>query len=689
MYLFIILFIIAAAVQREKSCEALCRQDGPKMCSKGSFETDEGYCMNYFVKSDFSEHCYSLTSAEECARDNPLTSESAGRLLVRMGLWKPRRLSDEDPFADVRPFSLGDSPRMTRMRTGSRDEAWPEVVVGVDFLGDAAFEGSENASSEPEEDLAQSALCEVINVIINGWWWDLSDGSLWEAALEDMNSAAFDPSREDWSRWNVDGLIKFSKTSAMDNHPLKEEILIVTFSLVAYISGLYSTLSSSILETSRIREMCASHRATVKEAIQSHFSFIWRDSIRWVQDDKPGRIFESVPLARANRVCPEIFDTAEMRQIVFAHRMQQIVWDDFFPTPRKQLFEINRDTLVADSLNRVMGSSSARLRAGIVIQFTDEEGLDRGGLLRDWFSQFAQEIFDPEKHPFFQPLDHDRNTYRIVKQASISSLNVLRGIGRMIALSIHHKSPLGVKLPLTLWEQMLGNDSILSSETVQADDPVLFKALRTLLDTDLSSPDGIHLTNGLTMNPYSDSLEADIPVTEDNKLEYVGSLIQHRFKTSIEKEIAAFASGFTDIVPLDRFQDLLDPHDLNLMLRGESFIDVADLENHTRLVGYFDDSPQVIWFWELLYDSSVFTQKKLHELLRFATGDSSVPLGGFRNLREFFKLGRVTSMNPDQRLPTASTCFFTLDLPEYSNKDILRTKLIQAIELTSGFDLTL
>jgi E3 ubiquitin-protein ligase HUWE1 len=304
-------------------------------------------------------------------------------------------------------------------------------------------------------------------------------------------------------------------------------------------------------------------------------------------------------------------------------------------------------------------------------------------------SQFAQEIFDPQKHPFFQPLDHDRNTFRLIKQASLSSVNLLRAIGRMIALSIHHKTPLGVKLPLSLWEQMLGKDSVLSSETVQADDPDLFKALRTLLDTDLSSPDGIHLTNGLTMNSHSASLDADIPVTEDNKLEYVGSVIQHRFQTSIEEEIRAFASGFTDIVPLDRFQDLLDPHDLNLMLLGESFIDVADLENHTTLVGYFNDSPQVIWFWELLYDSSVFTQKKLHELLRFATGDSSVPLGGFKNLRESFKLDRVPSMNPDQRLPTASTCFFTLDLPEYSNKDILRMKLIQAIELSWGFDLTL
>jgi hypothetical protein len=42
--------------------------------------------------------------------------------------------------------------------------------------------------------------------------------------------------------------------------------------------------------------------------------------------------------------------------------------------------------------------------------------------------------------------------------------------------------------------------------------------------------------------------------------------------------------------------------------------------------------------------------------------------------------------NPsDDKLPTSHTCFNQLVIPEYSSKDILRKKLLTAIENSEGF----
>ncbi len=45
------------------------------------------------------------------------------------------------------------------------------------------------------------------------------------------------------------------------------------------------------------------------------------------------------------------------------------------------------------------------------------------------------------------------------------------------------------------------------------------------------------------------------------------------------------------------------------------------------------------------------------------------------------------SHNDDIHLPVSHTCFNILDLPAYSSKEILRRKLLEAIEHNQAFNL--
>lgn len=69
--------------------------------------------------------------------------------------------------------------------------------------------------------------------------------------------------------------------------------------------------------------------------------------------------------------------------------------------------------------------------------------------------------------------------------------------------------------------------------------------------------------------------------------------------------------------------------------------------------------------------------------MKFTFACEKAPAGGLKNIRfEIRKNGE-----DDSRLPTTHTCFGILLLPEYSSKEILKEKLLNAIEYNEYFGL--
>lgn len=78
-------------------------------------------------------------------------------------------------------------------------------------------------------------------------------------------------------------------------------------------------------------------------------------------------------------------------------------------------------------------------------------------------------------------------------------------------------------------------------------------------------------------------------------------------------------------------------------------------------------------------------QKALHpdRFLYVCLQDTGDTLGSV--LRGFFT---IRKREPGGRLPTSSTCFNLLKLPNYSKKSVLREKLRYAISMNTGFELS-
>ena len=140
-------------------------------------------------------------------------------------------------------------------------------------------------------------------------------------------------------------------------------------------------------------------------------------------------------------------------------------------------------------------------------------------------------------------------------------------------------------------------------------------------------------------------------------------------------------------------------HSVLVARAGLPTIDIEDWQRNTRYTQYRATDPQILWFWRVVRELK-HAERAL--LLKFCTGSSRVPAGGFGSLfglsgPTLFTIARVQAQAVDQGvvegptphcaaaheknlpLPTASACFNMIKLPAYSRYDLLEEKLLVAI----------
>lgn len=120
-----------------------------------------------------------------------------------------------------------------------------------------------------------------------------------------------------------------------------------------------------------------------------------------------------------------------------------------------------------------------------------------------------------------------------------------------------------------------------------------------------------------------------IPVTNENKAEYVQLLVQNRLTVSIKDQIEAFQKGFDEIIPRDLVR-IFSATELQLLLNGLPDINVEDWRANTELHQFQQSDSTVTWFWRAVRS---FDQEERAKLLQFSTGSSRVPLEGFGALQ--------------------------------------------------------
>ncbi|ETI27972.1 hypothetical protein G647_00421 [Cladophialophora carrionii CBS 160.54] len=166
-------------------------------------------------------------------------------------------------------------------------------------------------------------------------------------------------------------------------------------------------------------------------------------------------------------------------------------------------------------------------------------------------------------------------------------------------------------------------------------------------------------------------------VTNANRAQYVKDYILWLTHKSVEPQYEAFARGFYTC--LDRTAlSIFTPEALKVLIEGYADIDIDELEHTATYDDYTATDPTILDFWSVVRSMSPEQHK---QLLEFVTASDRVPVNGMKSVTFIVQ----KNGEEDTRLPSSSTCYGRLLLPQYSNKKILEEKLTKAIENSAGF----
>lgn len=356
--------------------------------------------------------------------------------------------------------------------------------------------------------------------------------------------------------------------------------------------------------------------------------------------------------------------------------------------PSHVKISVSRQTLFEDSFQQIMNVKPYDLRRRLYIIMRGEEGLDYGGIAREWFFLLSHEVLNP-MYCLFEYAGKNNYCLQINPASSINPdhLTYFRFIGRFIAMALYHGKFIDTGFTLPFYKRMLDKKPTLKD--LESIDPEFYNSIMWVKENSLEEC-GVELYFAQDMEILgkvsTHQLKADgenVLVTEENKEEYIGLLTDWRFTRGVEEQTKAFLDGFNEVVPLEWLR-YFDEKELELMLCGMQEIDLTDWQKNTIYRHYTKNSKQIHWFWQVVKDMD---NEKRIRLLQFVTGTCRLPVGGFSELigsngPQKFCIDKV---GKETWLPRSHTCFNRLDLPPYRSLEQLREKLLFAIEETEGF----
>lgn len=198
---------------------------------------------------------------------------------------------------------------------------------------------------------------------------------------------------------------------------------------------------------------------------------------------------------------------------------------------------------------------------------------------------------------------------------------------------------------------------------------------------------GIPLDLPLAMNSVWKSIAED-SASDDEKLKELDYLA-HRLRSSgserdvqpllqwQQRMLNSFVEGLGNVLPLEVFP-LFTGEELRDTLCGNPEVDVDLLKRVVEYEGYDPEDAVIEYFWQTLREISNDERK---QFLQFVWARNRLPIreSDFEAPFKIQKDAVNTGDRADQALPSASTCFFSLTLPPYSRQEILKAKLLFAI----------
>ncbi|PSR79386.1 hypothetical protein BD289DRAFT_375524 [Coniella lustricola] len=388
------------------------------------------------------------------------------------------------------------------------------------------------------------------------------------------------------------------------------------------------------------------------------------------------------------------------------------------------ILDIRRKTVLRDAFDQLWRREERELLRPLKVHLgedTGEEGFDSGGVQQEFFRLAIAEALDPSFGAF--TVD-ERNRMTWFQPGSPEPTWKFELVGLLMGLAVYNGLTLPVTFPKALYRKLLG-EPVTDIHHINDGWPQIASSLTELLewDEDNGAIEDIfavtyefstnmlsehvsremhsitpgtqpaseewpqflshsHQSHSPTTQRLSAANPLDAPyVTNANRNAYVSDYIRYMTHVSVQPQYDAFAEGFRTILQPKSLK-LLTPELLQTLVEGvQQDIDIGELRRATRYVGYSPSSRAIKDFWAIV---KRYDERMKRKLLEFVTASDRVPAGGVKNV-QFVVQKNGEEDGETGHLPTAYTCYGTLLLPEYRDREVLRERLGMALENAQGF----
>jgi alpha-tubulin suppressor-like RCC1 family protein len=362
------------------------------------------------------------------------------------------------------------------------------------------------------------------------------------------------------------------------------------------------------------------------------------------------------------------------------------------------IIHVQRENLLQQALIQVASADRMELKKPLKVIFDSEEGVDEGGVTKEFFQLLIQQLLSIEYGMFSSSYD-GRSLW--INQNCTWCDEEYRLVGILLGLAVYNGVLLDIHFPGVWYQKLLKHKP--SLDDLASIDPSLHKGLVQLLQYEPASDvEAVFCRSfevsweefGSTRTEALITNGSNIAVTGENRHLYVDKMVDWILDRSISSQFQQLYDGFTRVIDPSCLL-LLRAEELEQLMVGTPHLDFHELETSTEYisanvggdqttgsgsVSWGPGHPTIKAFWEVVHDLEFENKQKL---LLFITGSKKAPLGGLKNLGL-----KIQRMCPDSdALPTSHTCFNILMLPEYASKAKLEDRLLKAIHECEGFGL--
>lgn len=345
-----------------------------------------------------------------------------------------------------------------------------------------------------------------------------------------------------------------------------------------------------------------------------------------------------------------------------------------------------KDSDLLELAKFVNAESPENLRGKLFVKFLGELGVG-AGVQREWFQFIVQKMTSVDTGLFeiasdrtsFTPIsvmnDKLANTWSTEERVTL-----FKFFGRFLAMALVHEENLNMRLILPIYKALLCRSYQL--EDMKQVDETVHQSMRWMLEHDDSADLGLVFEafgRGASAATPLVANGSNIEVDDSNKGLYIEKLLSFYFKEELGEHLSAITEGFFEIVP-QRYIAPFNESELELVISGQTDIDLDDWKANTEYSGELTaESDVVLWFWNWMEKQNTEIHR---QVLQFVTGSSNVPLGGFKNLRGVenrVKFSISKAQKDGGSLPSASTCFNMLKMPNFDSQADFEAKMLLSV----------